>query len=182
MSLSRIYVGQQVDSRLRNLKARTGLTPNLVCRLGFCLSLAEPGVPDLELYADGQAREFNRYTLTGQWDAFFFALLRERLLQDRLEAEEHLEEQFKAHLCRGVMLFSQRVKTLGDLARLVREAGLRSHAENTTPDPGHERSASHSTLGVKEPQANQQTRTAKPTESSRVGPAETAPSNRPVVT
>src|SRR5215510_13354374 len=108
MSFTRIYVGKDVDMKLRNLKARTGLTPNLLCRLGFCLSLAEPGIPDAQLYADGHEREFNRYTLTGQWDAFFFALLRERMHQDSLDLETDLESQFKAHLSRGVTLLYQR--------------------------------------------------------------------------
>ena len=126
MALNRIYVGEEVDLRLRNLKARTGLTPNLLCRLGFCLSLAEPGIPDPRLYADGQAREFNRYTLTGQWDPFFFALLRERLFQDGLDLEADLEAQFKAHLSRGVLLLYQRLKSLKDLADMVAEAQRRA--------------------------------------------------------
>lgn len=124
MSFSRIYVGKDVDSRLRNLKARTGLTPNLLCRLGFCLSLVEPGIPDPELYSDGQAREFNRYTLTGQWDLFFFSLLRERLAQDGLDPEANLEGQFKAHLSRGVLLLYQRLKNIADLPSLVTNAHL----------------------------------------------------------
>jgi DNA sulfur modification protein DndE len=122
MTLNRIYVGEEVDWRLRHLKARTGLTPNLLCRLGFCLSLAEPGIPDPQLYTDGQAREFNRYTLTGQWDLFFFSLLRERLTQDELDPEADLEAQFKAHLSRGVLLLYQRLKNLEDLADMVAEA------------------------------------------------------------
>jgi len=121
MPLNRIYVSEEVDLRLRNLKGRTGLTPNLLCRLGFCLSLAEPGIPDLQLYSDSQAREFNRYTLTGQWDLFFFSLLRERLAQDGMDLEADLESQFKAHLSRGVLLLYQRLKKLGDLANLVVE-------------------------------------------------------------
>lgn len=125
MSLNRIYVGEEVDLRLRNLKARTGLTPNLLCRLGFCLSLAEPGIPDPQLYEDGQVREFNRYTLTGQWDLFFISLLRERLLQDELNPEADLEVQFKAHLSRGVLLLYQRLKKLEDLDTLVEEAQRR---------------------------------------------------------
>ncbi len=125
MTLNRIYVGQEVDNRLRVLKARTGLTPNLLCRLGFCLSLAEPGVPDPKLYDDGQVREFNRYTLTGQWDLFFFSLLRERLVQDELEIESELETQFKAHLSRGVMLLYQRLKKLEDLTDIVADAQKR---------------------------------------------------------
>ena len=136
MALNRIYVGEEVDLRLRNLKARTGLTPNLLCRLGFCLSLAEPGIPDPQLYADGQAREFNRYTLTGQWDLFFFSLLRERLIRDGLDPEADLESQFKAHLSRGVLMLYQRVKNLEDLADLVaeaqRRAGLQQSREETT--------------------------------------------------
>lgn len=129
MPLNRIYVSEEIDLRLRNLKARTGLTPNLLCRLGFCLSLAEPGVPDPQLYADGQAREFNRYTLTGQWDLFFFSLLRERLLQDDLDPEMELEPQFKAHLSRGVLLLYQRLKNLEDLSDMVAEAQRRAGIE-----------------------------------------------------
>jgi DNA sulfur modification protein DndE len=119
MSFNRIYVGEEVDWRLRRLKARTGLTPNLLCRLGFCLSLSEPGIPDPNLYGEGNAREFNRYTLTGQWDQFFFALLRERLIQDNLDLETDLETQFKAHLSRGVLLLYQRLKTLEDFTELI---------------------------------------------------------------
>lgn len=125
MPLNRIYVSDEVDQRLRHLKGRTGLTPNLLCRLGFCLSLAEPGIPDLELYSDGQVREFNRYTLTGQWDLFFFSLLRERLAQDGMDLEADLETQFKAHLSRGVLLLYRRLKNLADLADLVVEAQQR---------------------------------------------------------
>lgn len=122
MTLSRIYVSEDVDVRLRNLKARTGLTPNLLCRIGFCLSLAEPGIPDESLYSDGHAREFNRFTLTGQWDVLFFSLLRERAVQDGLDPEAKLESRFKAHLSRGVGLLSQRVKSLGDIGDLLPEA------------------------------------------------------------
>ena len=105
MSLKRIYVNDDVANRLSLLKSRTGLTPNLSCRIGFCLSLEEPGIPDERLYSDTQAREFNRYTLTGQWDSYFFALLKERLVNDGLDPESDLEGQFKAHLSRGVSAF-----------------------------------------------------------------------------
>ena len=116
MPFSRLYVSEDIDNKLRTLKIRTGLTPNLLCRIGFCISLSEPGIPDVQLYSDSQAREFNRYTLTGQYDLFFFSLLRERLLEDNLDPETWLESQFKAHLSRGVGLLYQRVKNLEDIS------------------------------------------------------------------
>jgi len=121
MPFSRLYVSEDIDNKLRVLKMRTGLTPNLICRMGFCLSLSEPGIPDVQLYSDTQAREFNRYTLTGQYDLFFFSLLRERLSEDGLDTEASLEPQFKAHLSRGVGLLYQRVKSMEDIATLTGE-------------------------------------------------------------
>ncbi len=119
MPFSRLYINEDVDNKLRVLKMRTGLTPNLLCRIGFCLSLSEPGIPDVNLYSDNQAREFNRYTLTGQYDLFFFSLLRERLAEDGLDAETEIENQFKAHLSRGVSLLYQRIKVLEDISHLA---------------------------------------------------------------
>ncbi len=137
MSLNRIYVSKEVDQSLRTLKARTGLTPNLLCRLGFCLSLAEPETPNPDLYSDAQGREFNRYTLTGQWDLLFFSILKERLTQDGLEPETALEAQFKAHLSRGVLLLSRRLKSLADVSRLVDDAQLRASLHAPTSQEIH---------------------------------------------
>lgn len=126
MVFNRIYVGEEVDQRLRLLKTRTGLTPNLLCRLGFCLSLTEPIAPDPELYAEGRAREFNRYTLTGQWDLFFFAMLKERqITQDGSDSEADLEANFKAHLSRGINMLYQRLESLEDLANIIAVAQQR---------------------------------------------------------
>jgi len=125
LAFNRIYVSDEVDQRLRLLKTRTGLTPNLLCRLGFCLSIVEQGIPDPRLYAEDQVREFNRLTLTGQWDMLFFALLCERLVQDGLNPETDLEVYFKAHLSRGILMLYQRLKSLEDLADLVIETQQR---------------------------------------------------------
>ena len=121
MQLNRIHVSEEVDQRLRSLKGKTGLTPNLLCRIGFCLSLREPAIPNFKDYDEGSAREFNRYTLTGQWDALFIALLTERCFQDGLPLPDSLEDQFMAHLNRGVLLLFQRMKHLSDLSRLIEE-------------------------------------------------------------
>lgn len=121
MKMTRLRVCQEVDQRLSQLKARTGLTPNLLCRLGFCLSLNDPIVPDPDSYPPDSNREINRYTLTGEWDDYFVALLRERCIHDNLDLETDLEDQFRAHVNRGVLTLYLRVKHLGDLERVVQD-------------------------------------------------------------
>ncbi len=120
MKLTRLRFCEEADQRLRVLKGRTTITPNLLCRIGFCLSLAEPTTLDPGDYPEDSQREINRYTLTGQYDGMFLALLRERCVKDGLPINGDLfEAQFRAHMNRGVLLLFQRVKSLPDLCRLL---------------------------------------------------------------
>lgn len=81
MKLTTLRLSKDASNRLRFLAGKTGLTPNLLCRIGFCLSLGEPSVPDPEVYPE-EEREFNRYTLLGEYDLLFIALLKERCRDD----------------------------------------------------------------------------------------------------
>jgi DNA sulfur modification protein DndE len=85
--------------------------------MGFCLSLEEPKAPNPAQFPE-EEREFNRYTLLGEFDSLFVALLRQRLHQDGLRLD-HLEGHFRAHLNRGITLLQQRVRSVNDLAGLV---------------------------------------------------------------
>ncbi len=117
--MSRLRVCKEVDQRLIHLKGRTGLTPNLLCRLGFCLSLNDPTVPDPILYPPDSEREINRYTLTGEWDSLFVAMLKERCVYDGLDVNNDLEDQFRAHVNRGVLILFNRLKNISDVVRLL---------------------------------------------------------------
>jgi DNA sulfur modification protein DndE len=124
MQLNKIRLSNEASERLKHLKARTGLTPNILSRLGFCLSLSDPSIPNADSYPE-EDREFNRYTLLGEWDGLFVALLRQRLAQDCI-ADEHLEAQFRAHLNRGVLSLFGLVKSMSDLAVLCDRAITRN--------------------------------------------------------
>lgn len=117
MKLTKVRLTKDASNRLRFLAGRTGLTPNLLCRMGFCLSLEEPKAPNPDEFAE-EEREFNRYTLLGEYDVLYVALLRQRLHQDGLEPDR-LEDHFRAHLNRGISLLQQRVRSVADLASLV---------------------------------------------------------------
>jgi DNA sulfur modification protein DndE len=100
------------------IKAKTGLTPNILSRIAFCISLGEPEIPNPTTY-DEDGQEFNRYTLTGEWDIFYMSLLRERLITDNLDPNLDLLPQFRAHLNRGAILLHRRVRSLSDLYDLL---------------------------------------------------------------
>lgn len=117
MKLTRLRLSKDASNRLRFLAGKTGLTPNLLCRIGFCLSLGESSVPEPEAYPD-EEREFNRYTLLGEYDPLFIALLKERCREDDIPPES-LPDYFRAHMNRGVLLLQQRTRSIADIALLV---------------------------------------------------------------
>lgn len=124
MSFNRIRLSKSATVRLSMLKGRTGITPNILCRIGFCLSLRDPAIPKPENY-DEDGQEINRYTLIGEWDKFFIALMKERLLKDGLDVNNDLFPQLRAHMNRGAITLYDRVKSLDDFQDLLpQETGL----------------------------------------------------------
>jgi DNA sulfur modification protein DndE len=118
MSFNRIRLSKNASNRLHLLKGKTGITPNILCRIGFCLSLRDPIVPKPQNY-DEEGLEINRFTLTGEWDKFFIALLKERLLKDGLDLHKDLFPQLRAHMNRGAITLYDRVKNLEDFKDLL---------------------------------------------------------------
>ncbi len=118
MSFQRVRLSKPVTIRLQQLKGKTGLTPNILARIAVCYSLNEPKIPNPDEY-DEEGQEINRFTLTGEWDSFFMALVRERCIEDGLDPEKDLLPQFRAHLNRGVMAIFSRVKDLSDFGTLL---------------------------------------------------------------
>ena len=119
MSFSRIKVSEDATKQLSTLKGRLKVTPNFICRMALCTSLEETGSPNPAQY-DQEGQEFNRYTLTGEYDPLFSALVREKLAKDGLEIDEYFDEQYRAHLNRGIATLFGRVKGMGDLVDLVK--------------------------------------------------------------
>lgn len=134
MKLTKLRLTKDASNRLRFLAGKTGLTPNLLCRLGFCLSLGEPTVPNPEEYSD-EDREFNRYTLLGEYDPLFIALLKERCREDGVSTDR-LPDFFRAHMNRGVVLLQQRAKGVADLAQLVPSISRKRATDPALPASG----------------------------------------------
>jgi len=115
---NRVQIGTKATNRLQMLKGQTEITPNYLCRIGLCYSLNEPRPPSPDEYnTDGQT--FNRYTLLGEHDALYMALLKERMLQEGKDPDEDLYKEFVAHLNRGVNRVFGNISDVSDFYDLV---------------------------------------------------------------
>ena len=112
MQLSEMHFSEEASRKLSQLKGRTGLTPNILARIGFCLSLENPVPPDPSDYEGSGYINIKRHVLTGYYDPLFVALIKERCHQD-YRPEEEWTVQFKAHMNRGVLLLHKKLKSLG---------------------------------------------------------------------
>lgn len=120
MRFNKLRISADASSRLRSLRQRTGLTPNLLCRMAIMLSLEEGPVGPGTVTDEGP-QEFNAYTLTGDHHALIAAML--RLVEEgdagaKLSEEEQVA-RLRAHIHRGVATLSVRAKAPVDVARLA---------------------------------------------------------------
>ncbi|TXC71325.1 DNA sulfur modification protein DndE [Sphingomonas ginsenosidivorax] len=119
MRYSKLKISADATSRLRSIRQRTGVTPNLLCRAALMLSLEEG--PVTSLAPDDKGQEFNAYTLTGEHTGMVGALLRFVEQEDGGPelADEELLDRLRAHIHRGVGTLAVRAKSPADLGRLA---------------------------------------------------------------
>ena len=117
---NRVTLGSDAAHRLKMLKGRTGLTHNYSCRIGLCYSLREPRPPNPDEY-DTDGLTINRYTLLGEHEPLYMALVKERLIQEGKDPDEDLYEEFVAHLNRGVIRIFGNIDELNDYYKLLPE-------------------------------------------------------------
>ena len=121
MHFSKLRISEDATSKLRMLRQRTGVTPNLLCRAALMLSL-EQGPLGAVPAPDDKGAEFNAYTLTGEYGALIAALL--RWVEEGEESGPILDDatllaRLRGHIHRGVGALSVRVKSPADFLVLV---------------------------------------------------------------
>ena len=118
MHINKFRVSSEATARLRVLRQRAGLTPNLLCRMAMAMSFEMGKVGPSEEIEEGQ--EFNAYTLFGGDQPIYTTLLRWVETEDGEGVDDReLIRRLRAHIDRGLSAISPRVKSPGDAARLL---------------------------------------------------------------
>jgi DNA sulfur modification protein DndE len=118
---SKLKISADAASKLRTLRQRTGLTPNILCRFAIMLSLEEGPLKNTPV-PDENGSEFNAYTLTGEYGGLFAALL--RWVEEGPKPKKALDDDallglLRGHIHRGVGTLSVRAKSPADILRLI---------------------------------------------------------------
>jgi len=118
MIFTRIRLAKDVTNRLKAMNSRAGLDANIICRLGLCFSLEDSKIANQKDW-DEEGMEINRYTLLGDYEFIYLALVRERCMKDGFNPETELVSQLRAHMNRGAVMVMNRMKSIDDLAILL---------------------------------------------------------------
>lgn len=122
-----IRLSQQARDQLVKLKRHTGLKNwNVLCRWGFCVSLAEPSVPPAAKIPADSSVEMTWKVFGGPQHELYLAVLKQRCHRDGLPLDsETLAAQFRLHLHRGIahLAADRRIRDVAALAEraLARE-------------------------------------------------------------
>lgn len=118
MKFNRLRFSKEASESLNRMKGRMGLNWNILCRIGFCISLNDQIDPNPNDYkADGEI-EIDRKILIGNEDDLYIALLKQRCLMSSIPEEQYMD-YFRAHMNRGAILLSKRIGSIKDLAQLI---------------------------------------------------------------
>lgn len=121
--IERIRLSQTAKDQLIKLKRITKIEQwNILCRWGFCRSLAEPSIPSPVPLPNDSNLEMSWQVFGGDIADILLIALKQRCYQDGLGGEkEVLTRQFLLHLHRGIgyLAGDHHIKKLDHLLELI---------------------------------------------------------------
>jgi DNA sulfur modification protein DndE len=110
-----VRVSEKGKQQLTQLKRKTGVENwNTLCRWALCMSLAEPSIPPKEDILADSSIEMTWKTFAGQHQAVYEALLKQRMIDDKICGNE-VAFWFRIHLHRGISYLNNRVTDVNSI-------------------------------------------------------------------
>jgi DNA sulfur modification protein DndE len=102
--IENVHLSQKAKDQLIKLKRITGIQNwNILCRWGFCMSIADDTVPPYINIPNENAVEMTWRIFGGQYHEIYTALLKERCKRDGLPMDKStFTQHFRLHLHRGI--------------------------------------------------------------------------------
>jgi DNA sulfur modification protein DndE len=100
---NKLKISKEASAQVELLSKRLNLRRNIVCRLAIGRSLAEKESVRSIRPKDGAGFEFHRYTLTGEYDNLYKALLRQHE-GEKMDDKDYFSTYLRNHIERGIQL------------------------------------------------------------------------------
>ena len=100
---SKLKLSKEASDHLNMLSMRFSLKRNILCRIAVGRSLSEPTSVEGQKPKDNLGFEFNKYTLTGDFDEIFKAIICQHAGK-KLDDDQYFSDHFRNHIERGLGL------------------------------------------------------------------------------
>jgi DNA sulfur modification protein DndE len=121
--ITRLKTSKNVDEKLDEIKRVAKFsTKAAIARIAIGLSLRveeDPREQLVNIVADASGFEFQRHTLTGDYDDLYKILIAQHLGR-QITDEEFFPEMFNAHLERGINMLYAELKMAGNREKLIK--------------------------------------------------------------
>ena len=114
----KMNLSKEAEELLRGINTNFGITPNILCRYAVILSLKDSS--DLKLDYDSKGIEFQRYTLTGDYDVLFRELIKNKE-NKYISDDDYFGVYLKAHIERGIRKLASEINLTGSFDKFVYE-------------------------------------------------------------
>lgn len=111
-------LSKEAEELLRGINTNFGITPNILCRYAAILSLKDSS--DLRFDYDSKGIEFQRYTLTGDYDVLFRELIKNKE-KKYISDDDYFGVYLKAHIERGIRKLVSEINLTGSFDKFVYE-------------------------------------------------------------
>lgn len=114
----KLNLSKEAEKNLRSINNNFSLTPNIICRYAVLFSLKNDD--PLKLGSDNKGVEFQRYTLTGEYDLLFRELIKSKE-KVFISDDEYFGTYLKSHIERGLVLLQDEILLAGSFESLIYE-------------------------------------------------------------
>lgn len=114
----KLNLSKDAEQTLKSINTNFGLTPNILCRYAVVFSLKD--TTPLKFDYDSKGIEFQRYTLTGEFDLLFRELIKNKE-KTFIDDDEYFGTYLKAHIERGLSLLANEIELAGSFEKLIYE-------------------------------------------------------------
>ena len=116
----KLKTSKETASIFEEIGRSTYLKPYTLVKHTIAWSLKE-GLPEQAFSTDSEGLELNRQTITGEYDAYFKALI-EQAQGRHLSEEEYFPKYVKAYIDQGARILRSKYKHAGSLERYILES------------------------------------------------------------